>query len=183
MINYAATTDESLVELYLRGDEAAFQALVERYLPLVFGLARKYTGERYKASDIAQETFVKVWKNIRRFDTRRSFRAWLFVIAQHTALDWLRGKEIPFSATAFDVLEPASDEDVSAKLATKMSAEKVRAQMHDLGPEAQKIIQLHSEEGLTFKEIGQALGKSLNTVKSIYRRAVLQLQSRLSEDS
>src|SRR3989338_9557385 len=91
-------SDEKLAELYADGNESAFAVLIERHLPAVCGFARKYVGDADNAEDIAQETFVKVWKNIKTFDTKRNLRSWLFTIAKNTALDYLRQKEnIPLS--------------------------------------------------------------------------------------
>ena len=53
-------SDEQLIAEYLRGNESAFEFLLNRYLPLVYAFSRQYTGDRDKAADIAQETFVKV---------------------------------------------------------------------------------------------------------------------------
>ncbi len=171
--------DEKLVEMYLEGDEASFKALVDRHLPLAYGIARRYTGDRDKAADIAQETFVKVWRNLRSFDTKRSFRAWLYVIAEHTALDWLRGKEIPFSQTDSEAFDPPAPTDLAREADAKFASEKLRARIRELGPETEKIFNLHLQ-GLTFREIGARLGKSLNTIKSIYRRALLALSPDLN---
>src|SRR3989338_5537868 len=91
-------TDEQLVKSYLKGDEKALEELVRRYLPVIYNFSRKYTGDPDNASDIAQEVFVKVWKNLKKFDTSKNFKAWLFTVAKHTALDWLKKKNaLPFS--------------------------------------------------------------------------------------
>lgn len=57
-------TDEQLIVQYLAGDEPAFAALVKRNLPFAFGLSRRYSGDPDAAADIAQEAFIKAWRNI-----------------------------------------------------------------------------------------------------------------------
>ena len=90
--------DEQLVRDYLNGNERAFEELIRRYLPLIYGFSRRYSGDADNACDIAQEIFVKVWKNIKKFDTSKNFRVWIFKVAKNTALDWLKKKNaIPFS--------------------------------------------------------------------------------------
>lgn len=86
-------SDGELIGTYLRNhDESALTELVRRHMSSVFRYARRYTGNADIAADITQETFVKAWKHLKRFDCSRDFQAWLFTIAQRTAIDWLRTK-------------------------------------------------------------------------------------------
>ena len=81
--------DNELVAAYKRGDQRAIETLVARHLPAVYNFARRFVGIEY-ADDVTQETFVKVWKHIRRFDEKRNFRVWLFTIARRVSIDWTR---------------------------------------------------------------------------------------------
>ncbi len=83
-------TDEQLAAKYLKKhEEQALEDLIKRYLPIIYGYVRNYTGSEDNASDITQEVFVKVWKNIRKFNQSKSFKTWIFTIAKRTAIDWL----------------------------------------------------------------------------------------------
>src|SRR5947207_714163 len=99
-MNMKILNDEQLVFEYITNKEdKALEELVKRYLPLIFGYVKKYTGNQDNASDVTQEVFVKVWKNINSFDQTKSFRTWIFTIAKRTAIDELRRKNaLPFSA-------------------------------------------------------------------------------------
>lgn len=177
-------TDERLVAQYLAGDESAFATLVERYLPLVYGLSRKYCGDPDKAADIAQETFIKTWHNLKKFDIKKSFRSWLFVIAKNTALDWLKRKnEIPFSSFANkngsesfieSIADPALSPAVVAE--NKIFAEKINNHVTELPVKYRSVVSMRVDDDLTFKEISKKLQKPLNTVKSHYRRALRLLK-------
>ncbi|MCX6813734.1 MAG: sigma-70 family RNA polymerase sigma factor [Candidatus Azambacteria bacterium] len=91
-------TDEQLVKNYFKGDEKSLEELIRRYLPLIYNFSRRYAGDPDNAADITQEVFVKVWKNLKKFNTSKNFRVWLFTIAKNTALDWLKKKNaLPFS--------------------------------------------------------------------------------------
>ena len=91
-------TDEKLVQIYLKGDGKALEELVRRYLSLIYNFSRRYNGDADNVSDIAQEVFVKVWKNLKKFDKSKNFKLWIFTIAKNTALDWLKKKNaVPFS--------------------------------------------------------------------------------------
>ena len=179
-------TDEQLVKRYLKGDEASLEALIKRYLPLIFGFARQYVGSEDKASDIAQETFVKVWKHLKKFDQKRSFKSWIYTIAKNTALDWLKRKEeIPFSQ--FD----SEDEDNfistiqdTAPLPTQLIDAKegiagVNRLIEKLPNDYREVVSLRHEKELTFEEIARRVKAPLNTVKSRYRRALISLRKQV----
>ncbi len=86
-------TDEQLVADYLGGSEAAIELLMKRYLPLMYALGRRYTGNPDHAADIAQETFLRAWRNLRTFDRSKKLKPWIFTIGKHTALNWLKRRE------------------------------------------------------------------------------------------
>src|SRR5689334_18612507 len=93
-------TDEQLISHFRdANDQAALEELVQRYIGPLYSTARRFTGNSETAADIVQESFVKIWKNIDRFDTTKQFRSWAFTITTNTALDWLKSKQdVPFSS-------------------------------------------------------------------------------------
>ncbi len=115
-------TDQQLAKNFLEGDETAFEELVKKYLKSVYNFLYQLVSDKSVLDDLAQEIFIKAWKNMRRFDPRRSrfatlqgrqdknlapygtegsrsgFKTWLFTIAKNTAYDYLKKKKtIPFS--------------------------------------------------------------------------------------
>ena len=183
-------SDEKLAELYADGNESAFAVLTERHLSAVCGFARKYVGDADKAEDIAQETFVKVWKNIKTFDTKRNFRSWIFTIAKNTALDYLRQREnIPLSLledengeTTIDRFIPVAStpDDI---LDGKLLVLRAKEALADVADKQRKIFSLRTELDMTFKDISILLKMPLNTVKSGYRRTLLTLRNNLRKRS
>ena len=116
--------DEQLVWRYLKSnDEHALEDLIKRYLPLIYAFTRNYTGNQDNASDITQEVFVKVWRNLKKpalspskgFDPKKgSFKTWIFTIAKRTAIDWLKKKNaLPFSV----IQDEARDDNFANSLA------------------------------------------------------------------
>ena len=183
-------SDEKLAELYADGNESAFAVLIERHLPAVCGFARKYVGDADKAEDIAQETFVKVWKNIKTFDTKRNFRSWLFTIAKNTALDYLRQKEnIPLSLLEDENGETTIDRFIPAGSAPddildeKLLALRAKEVLASVAEKQREIFSLRMEMDMTFKDISILLKMPLNTVKSGYRRTLLTLRNNLRKRS
>lgn len=185
-------SDELLIAGYIAGDEAAFQALVGRHLASVYALAIRLGANEADAQDISQDTFLKVWKNIRKFKPQAAqFKTWLLRIARNTIIDFLR-KRKAVSFSSFDIeegsnslLDTLADEEPAPEetLEAAIDAERLAAAMRHLHPGAQEVLHLHYREGRTFGEIGVILDEPLNTVKSRHRRAVEALRALLANQT
>ncbi len=176
-------SDEELIKAYLGGEEKSLRILIQRYLRVIYNFSHRYAGTKADAEDIAQEVFVKVWKNLGRFNPETSFRTWLFAIAKNTAIDWLRKKKaIPFSR--FDTEDGNALEETLADLAPlpdSVAEQKsfLDNTLNQLPPNHRAVLRLRYQDHLNFGEIGKVLKKSLNTVKSQHRRALLTLRELL----
>ncbi|HUY69582.1 MAG TPA: sigma-70 family RNA polymerase sigma factor [Candidatus Tyrphobacter sp.] len=178
-------SDEKLIRRYLKGDETAFAVLLKRYLNPALSLARRFVGDPAKAEDVVQETFVKVWKNLKKFDTQKKFKPWLFAIAKNTALDWLNKREaLPFSSfqanpeNSFfeNIVDSAPSVAFSAD--QKMASSSLRDLVSSLPGRYHSVLFLRHEKELSFREIAEKLEEPLNTVKSRYRRAIALIKKR-----
>jgi RNA polymerase sigma-70 factor, ECF subfamily len=180
-------TDEQLASEYLAGNEAVFEQLVERYLKWLYNFVFQLTRDKAAAEDIMQDVFVKVWKNLSSFDTEKKFSTWIFAIAKNTAYDFLKKKKsIPFSTFENEdgesILEYIEDETIlhSHELLQKMDNTKdVQELLASLPVETRTILLLHYNNGFSLVEIAEILGHPSNTVKSRYRRAIMQLREQL----
>jgi RNA polymerase sigma-70 factor (ECF subfamily) len=178
------TEDKKLIEEYLNGDNGALASLVERNLKLVYRFAFRLARDAHDAEDITQETFVKLWKSLQKFDSDKNFKTWLLSIAHNTAVDVLR-KRRGFVFSDFD-LPDGGNSIVDTLVDTAPLPPEIFIRAEDkkvldsalggLAPQYREVLNLHHEEELTFNEIGIILNKPLNTVKSQYRRAILALQ-------
>jgi len=168
-------TDEELVHQYKNfKDERVLEVLIKRYLPQIYGFAKNYTGNKDNASDIAQEVFVKVWKNINKFDESKSFRTWIFTIAKRTSIDWLRRKTDLKLDDSFDLADDAPL--ILEQLMLKERSGKLSFAMAKLPSSYSSVINLYINNGLNFREISETLKEPLNTVKSRYRRGLALLK-------
>ena len=86
-------TDKQLIDDYLNGNDAAFALLVQRQINPVYNFVYRLVRNTQDAEDITQETFVKMWKNLKRYNQDQNFKTWLFTIARNTAIDSLRKKK------------------------------------------------------------------------------------------
>ena len=110
-------TDEILIVEYVGGNEAAFATLVERHLQTVYSFVLRFVGNKEEAEDISQETFLKAWKSIAKYDAASSkFKTWVLRIARNTAIDHLRKKKhIPFSAFSDKASDSGDGSDLFAE--------------------------------------------------------------------
>jgi len=183
-------TDAQLIADHLGGDEGAIAVLIGRHLRPVHDFICRLTGDRAEAEDIAQETFIKMWRSLGHYRADRNFRTWLYTIARRTAIDhWRRKRAVPFA----DFEDESGDNVLADTLADAgplpdelaVGAEQAEAAARAvarLPGRYQVVITLRHADDLTFEEIGQVLGKPLNTVKSHYRRALAALR-RIAADS
>ena len=176
--------DQQLIVDFLAGSDASFEILVDRYLKVIYNFLYHLTGgDKMLADDLTQETFLKVWKNIKRFDLEKNFKTWLFVIAKNSAKDaWKKKKAIPFvlfeNSDGYNKL----DEIVENKalpdeiLERVESSEELEKKMEKLSPRYKKLLFLRYKDDLSLSEIAQLFNVPYNTVKSQHQRALLELK-------
>ena len=93
---YIVSTDQQLVERALDGDTVAFEHLFNRYRDSIYQLyVQRTSGRTDDASDLLQETFVKVYLNMQRYDSRYTFGQWVYTIARNTFIDYMRRSDLP----------------------------------------------------------------------------------------
>jgi RNA polymerase sigma-70 factor (ECF subfamily) len=174
-------SDAGLVKKYLEGDEKSLEFLIAKYLKPIYSFVFRNVGSNADAEDITQEVFVKVWKNIRKFDQNKNFKPWIFQIAKNASIDFLRKKKtIPFSKFDNNKGQNVLTENIAsapANLIENLSDKRVlAAAMQGLNKKEQKIVGLRHNQGMSFKEIAEYSKESINTVKSRYRRALKNMR-------
>ncbi len=179
-------SDEKLIHQYLGGDEKSLEFLIAKYLKPIYGFIYKNVGDSAQAEDITQEVFLRVWKNLKKFDQNKNFKPWLFQIAKNASIDFLRKKKtVSFSRFENEKGQNVFIENIVAKPANligKLSDKKVLSTaMQGLDQKEQKIIKMRHDDGLSFKEIADILKKPLNTIKSRHRRILLRLRRNIIE--
>jgi RNA polymerase sigma-70 factor, ECF subfamily len=186
----SSKTDEELILLYKDGKKETLKILINRYTKPLYNFTARLTN-KIDASDIVQEIFIKVWKNIRHFDGEKaSFKTWIFTIAKNSTTDFLRKKK----SLLFSDLNKSNDEDENSfaenipdeNLLPEESIQKLQDSeylnkiLKKLRPDYQEVLILHYQEEMTFEEIGKILNKPSNTVKSSHRRAIIELRKMLN---
>ncbi|MGA2491135.1 MAG: sigma-70 family RNA polymerase sigma factor [Anaerolineales bacterium] len=157
-----------------QGDDKAFTVIVETYQKPVYNLCYRMLGESEAAEDAAQETFLKVYQNIVRYDRARSFPTWLLSIAAHDCIDRLRRRRF-FS---FPIDGEEGQVDLPDPYAPEPEMEAARRQDRDclqnclkfLDPTNRAAVILRYWQGYSEKEIAEALNLTVPAVKiRLYR--------------
>jgi RNA polymerase sigma-70 factor (ECF subfamily) len=177
------TEDQKLVAEFLAGSDGAFEQLVNRYLKAIYNFLYQFTKDRDSLEDLTQETFIKAWKNIRKFDSRKNFRTWLFTIAKNTAYDFLKKKKtLPFSNFIDDEgnnkLENLSeDQPLPDEILVKAdSAKELEKKLQEIPDNYRIILLMHYKDDFSLQEISEILNLSYNTIKSQHARALASLR-------
>lgn len=161
-----------LVRQCLAGDQAAMLALVERFQWQVFGLCYRMLGQRQDAEDASQETFVRVLKNLHRWDPGREFQPWLLAIAGNRCRTALATrKRRPTAELAEElVVDNEPDHDAGRQL-----AEELHLALAQVRPEYRQAFVLFHEQELSYAEIADAMQVPLGTIKTWVHRARREL--------
>jgi len=161
------------------GDDEALAEIWQRYGSLVFGLARRLTGDSAVAEDVTQEVFVTLWQHPERFDADRgSLRAYLGVHAQRRAIDAMRreGRRAE-REHRHQRLHPQAGPGPSDEAESAVLSDAVRDAISRLPAEQREAVELAYFNGLTHREVATTLGIPEGTAKSRLRLAQAKLQS------
>ncbi|MBI5837068.1 MAG: sigma-70 family RNA polymerase sigma factor [Candidatus Eisenbacteria bacterium] len=177
--------DAALVARARQGDRAAFDGLVRRHAPRIFGLALRLVRDRDEAEDVVQEACVKAWLGLSAFHGGVEFRAWLLRIALNAARDHLRARrrrpDVPLDLAPEPELRETARALPDEELERRMFSERVARAVDRLGPEHREILLLRAVEELSYDEMAAALEIPRGTVMSRLARARERLRALLDE--
>ena len=159
-----------------QGDDDSFTNLVETYQKPVYNLCYRMLGEPEAADDAAQETFLKAYQNLTRYDRERSFATWLLSIAAHHCIDRLRRKRfISFSIDKDEEgqteLPDRSAPDPETETVKKQTRERLQDCLQSLEPIDRAAVVMRYWQDCSEIEIAQALKLTVPAVKSRLHRA------------
>src|SRR5210317_1936473 len=183
-------SDSELVSLYINGDEEAFKELVIRHKNRVFTTIHLIVKDRYLAEALLQETFIKAVKTIKsgRYNDEGKFLPWILRIGHNLAIDtFRRAKRYPTvlmedGTNIFETLEFA-EAPIEDKQIMMDSVNKLKKHIQEL-PESQKqVLIMRSYLDMSFKEIANATGVSINTALGRMRYALINLKKKMKENS
>lgn len=182
------TEEQAWIRQAQQGDEAAFTRLVEAYQRPVYSLCYRMLGQAEAAEDAAQETFLKAYRNLNRYDNERPFATWLLSIAAHHCIDQLR--RLRFLAFSLDSGEEEQTElpdrfapDPEAEATRQQDNERLHRLLQTLDPLDRAALVLRYWHDASEVEIAQALRLTVPAVKSRLHRARRLLARKWAEET
>ncbi len=184
-----ADTDWALVQRVQGGEVSAFDQLVLKYRERVFGVIYNMTSNREDTSDLTQDTFIKAFQSINRFQGQSSFFTWIYRIAVNSTLTHLRKSKL----RTFFSFEKINEEDKTTELVAQLTdkagvdrevyvkelQEKLNEALQKLSTKHRAVVTLFEIDGLSHEEIAEIVGCSVGTVRSRLHYAKQLLQADL----
>lgn len=176
------TDDKLLYKKFLEGNIPAFESLVLLYKDNLIYFIFKYTKDLFIAEDIAQDVFAYIYVNKEKYDLKYSFKTFIFTIGKNKAIDYIRKQSrmviIPFDRDNEIFIGGENLEDKIIKDEDKRFLFK---NLKELKPEYEQAIYLVDIEELSYKEVGEILGKNLTQTKVLVHRARKSLKSKMEK--
>lgn len=148
--------DREIINKIRSGNKEAFKFIVEKYMKLAYSVAYSIVGSREEALDISQEAFIRVYRNLKKFDVSKPFLPWFIKILKNIAIDRIRKEKVRLIP-----LEVVENKGVSAEI--KLELERALANLNE---EERQIIFLRHFDGYSYKEIAEILDIPIGTVMS-----------------
>ena len=190
----AVRMDESaLIRAAQSGDERAFEELVRLYDQSVLRLALNLLRSPEDASDIYQEAFLRVYKNLHSFRFDCSFHTWLYRIVTNLCLDALRrrkvrkeeGTVVETSEGVLDrmdtIEEERADGDPQRRLLSEQLQRRIKVVLADLTPRERMVFEMRHYQGMRLRAIGESLGTSEEAAKNCLFRATQKMRAALGD--
>jgi RNA polymerase sigma-70 factor (ECF subfamily) len=184
--------DTALIRGFQAGDKGAFDQLVLKHKDKLFTLCYRFFGDYHEANDVAQETFIRVYRSLRQFKFESAFATWLYRIAVNTCRNRLKSSAYRQKKATVSLDNPGISEgdDPSLEIADDSRSpvaelEKkerwmlIQRAISALPDEQRAVVALRDIQGLSYDEIAEITGSNLGTVKSRLARARLDLRERL----
>jgi RNA polymerase sigma-70 factor (ECF subfamily) len=186
--------DFQLVARAQQGDMTAYDALVTRHRGRVFAMIRNMIHQETEAWDLSQEVFIKAWHALPKFEAKARFTTWLYRITHNAVYDWARKRKIESVGELNDEIfereridsasftTPSGGESPDDLMAHGELRVKIQIALNKLSPEHREVVLLKDVQGLSYKEIAEAMSSTLGTVMSRLFYARQKLQTLLKDE-
>jgi RNA polymerase sigma-70 factor, ECF subfamily len=178
----AGDSDADLIARLQRRDPQALAELYDRYGRLTYSIILRVVRDTGTAEDLVQETFLRVWNRVQRFDAQKgSIGPWLLAVARNRAIDYLRsaGGRMQNALEWEETEHPSLFANLEREILQSDAARRIKVSVEKLNPQQRQVIELAYFEGLSQSEMAERLGQPLGTVKTWVRAALKALREDL----
>jgi len=166
IIDAEKLSDYDIIKKCIDGEEEFFEVLISRYKNLVYSIILKMVNDREESNDLAQEVFIKIYRNLDKYSDEFKLSTWITRITTNHIIDYRRKKKcetIPIDNVDYDTRTDVSPESEYLRKEEKLNLERLVGEL----PEMYKIpIVLYHQKGLTYQEIADVTNESLSKVKN-----------------
>lgn len=171
----AHAEDVAMVARCLEGDSASWELLVSKHRRRVFNIAYKFTGRPDRAEDLSQEIFLRIFRNLSKFDPDADFSKWLASVARNHCIDNYRStrreqRTMVDDGLAFDLAVAPSSSDPMRSIEASEARELLRSGLAQLPPKLREAVILRDLKGLAYEEMADQLSLPVGTIKSRINR-------------
>jgi RNA polymerase sigma-70 factor (ECF subfamily) len=155
-------SEKEIIQKIKNGEIDYFETLVERFSKIIYFYTKKKIANAQDIEDIVQNSFIKAYKGITKFDTKKTFYPYLFTIVKNEIADYYRKKKPEFKINDQTATYEQSFEDTTANF---------KGLLANLRGDYKTVVTLYYHEGYSYKEIAKKINKPVNTVKTLLYRA------------
>ncbi len=177
-----AQSDRELIRKWKQGDRRGFSELYDRYRARIFGFLLRMTGDKERAEDLMQDTFVAALRNLDQFDERRSFLSWMFGIAHKRTIDFFRHAKV----------ETEHEDDAGGSIGSKLDSpddsflnkqtrDMIWEAVDKLDPLQREVFLLRELGDVPFKDIAEIMNCPINTALGRMRLALKNIRKELEK--
>lgn len=187
-MGYKNLTDAVLVKRYIDGEETALAVLIERYQSKIYGFIYTKISDREICEDIFQDTFVKVIKTLKSksYNEEGKFLPWVMRISHNLIVDYFRkSKKMPLQRDTedFSILSILSDSNnVENQIITSQIEIDLNRLLEELPEDQKEVLKMRMYQDLSFKEIADATGVSINTALGRMRYAIINMRKLIEKN-
>ncbi|WP_068472353.1 RNA polymerase sigma factor [Saccharicrinis aurantiacus] len=189
MVNLQDQTDNELVERFIGGQEACLQILINRHKNRIYSYILMMVKQPALAEDVFQDTFIKVINNLKRgkYIENGKFPSWVMRISHNLIIDYYRKQKhmqmVSNDSIEYDLFNSSkfSDTNIEDKLVTDQILKDVASLVEYLPENQKEVVRLRHFMGLSFKEIAEETGVSINTALGRMRYAIINMRDMVEE--
>jgi RNA polymerase sigma-70 factor, ECF subfamily len=179
--DYNPDNPESVIAACMRNNTSAQHALIRHYYGYVKSISLRYSSNDQDAEEILNDSFLKVFLNLDKYDDKKAFKSWLRTIVVNTAIDYFRRNRQQPVLTAYEEIEKQQQIDFNEDIISAISAEEILALVRQLSPVYRMVFSMYVIDGYPHKEIAEKLGIKEGTSKSNLQDARRKLQEMISK--
>ncbi|CAJ1311339.1 RNA polymerase sigma-70 factor (ECF subfamily) [Paenibacillus sp. SORGH_AS306] len=177
-----------LVKLALKGDQRAFAEIVELYKDKIFHLGYRMLSNRHEAEDVVQETFLRVYKNLDRYDQKQKFSTWIYRIGTNLCIDRLRKRKPSYSldaelndqdGTDGYALLPGDERTPESEYLLSETQQLIHQAIDSLPDKYKTVMVLRYLQELSLQEISEVMDMPVTTIKTRVHRGREFLRKKL----